>query len=183
MEKLTQKELKRLMHYDADTGIFTWLVRNSNRMKIGDVAGNKAVRGNIDIRIKGKLYKAHRLAFLYMEGYMPEHLVDHKNGVKTDNRWKEIRHATSTCNMQNSKISSRNKSGYPGVYWKNDHNKWIGQITINGKARYLGFYDDPLEAALARFTAEHQCPAWECNYRSELSKAIKRTWPNFKFCE
>jgi hypothetical protein len=180
-EKLTQSELKRQLHYDPDTGIFTWKVKKQ-RVNIGDVAGNlNKLSGYINIKLNGIQYKAHRLAWLYMEGYFPEHHIDHKFGIKDDNRWNKIKHVTRSCNMQNQKINSRNTSGFPGVSWHKRDQIWLSYIGLNDKLISLGAYDDPLEAALARFTFEEQCPQWKCNYRSKLVKAIKNAWPEFNF--
>jgi hypothetical protein len=176
---LTQAELKRQLHYDPETGIFTWLVSN-NQVKVGDVAGYLH-DGYIRIGINQKQYMAHRLAHLYMEGYFPEHQMDHNLGIKDDNRWSEIKHVTTSCNMQNKKINKRNKSGFPGVSLSGRGKKWKSKIVIDKKHITLGYYKDPLEAALARFTVEQQCSKWTCNYRSYLVKAIKAVWPEFRF--
>jgi hypothetical protein len=179
--ELTQIELKRQLHYDPKTGEFTWLISNGPRVKVGDIAGCLNNYGYICIGINGKSYKAQRLAYLYMEGYFPEYEIDHKFGIRDDNRWSKIQHVTPTCNRQNQKVNKNNKSGFTGVSWSGQRKKWVGKIRINYKIIYLGFYDNPLEAALARFTFEVQCPLWKCNYRSELVKAIKRAWPGFRF--
>lgn len=178
--KLTQAELKRQLHYDPETGIFTWLVNKRGCAKIGGVAGTLAREGYIRITIKGKGYKAHRLACLYMEGYWPEHQMDHKFGVRYDNRWSELQHVTQSCNMQNQKTRNDNKSGFPGVSWDKQRRKWVSQICVMGKHIFIGRYNDQLEAALARYTVEDQCSKWVCNYRSELVKSIKGVWPEFK---
>jgi hypothetical protein len=179
-EKPTQEELKRQLHYDPDTGLFTWLVSNSRRVKVGDVAGclNKVTLYE-HIGINGTLCMAHRLAWLYMKGYWPEHEIDHKNGIRDDNRWINLRHVTRSCNFQNQTVYKNNKSGFYRVSLVKRDQKWDSRIMINGKINILGSYEDPLDAALARFTAEDQCPEWTCNYRSELVKAIKRAWPEF----
>ena len=137
-------------------------------------------RSYVILTYKHKMYKAHRLAFLYMEGYFPEYDVDHKNGIRNDNRWLNLRHAMRRCNMQNQKINSRNKSGFPGVHWHKYNKKWVAQIKINQKLIFLGYYNSSLEAALARFTAEVWDDKWTCNYRSKLVQAIKKAWPKFE---
>jgi hypothetical protein len=178
--KLTQIELKRQLHYDPETGIFTWKI-SKQRVQFGKIAGGFDRDGYIRININGKKYSAHRLAWLYMEGYWPEHQIDHKFGIKDDNRWSEIQHVTKFCNLQNQKVDKRNKSGFPGVTGNNITKKWRSLIRINNKKFHLGYYKDPLEAALARFTAEMDCPNWTCNHRGELAKAIKAAWPEFRF--
>lgn len=178
--KITQNKLKEILDYNPKTGIFIWKVSFANNINKGEIAGCVNGNGYIQISIKGKLYLAHRLAFLYMKGYFPEFDVDHKKGIKTDNRWKNIRHATKSCNLQNQKMDLRNKSGFPGVFWCKRNKKWKAQIGINKKTISLGYYESSLEAALARFTAEVWDDEWTCNYRSELVKAIKKEWSGFK---
>ena len=177
---ITQSRLCELLHYAPDTGEFIWKVQRGHKIKPGSVAGSKNVLGYIELRVDDKLYLAHRLAFLHVEGYLPEYQVDHKNGHRHDNRWANLRHVTQTCNSQNQMISPRNTSGVPGVSWTTKRYKWQAYMMLHQKKIHLGYYIEPLEAALARFTAEVQCSEWTCNYRGELVNAIKRLWPEFK---
>ena len=178
MGNITQKELMKLLKYNKKSGVFTW-VKNNRRAKKGMISRYLCRDGYIGIRVSGKRYKAHRLAWLYVEGYWPEHCIDHKNGDKQDNRWKNLRHVTMSCNMQNQKVRNNSKSGITGVCWKRKGCFWTSQIFIKGKAIHLGTYNSKLEAALARFTAESNCPLWSCNCRLELVEKIKAIWPDF----
>jgi len=177
---ITQQRLKELLHYDKTTGLFIWIIDRGHKIKPGMIAGSKNKLGYIEVRIDDCLFLAHRLAFLYVEGYIPEYQVDHKNGVRHNNSWNNLRHVTQKCNSQNQMISTRNNSGFPGVAWATDKHKWQAYIMLHKKKIHLGYYSLILEAALARFTSEVQCTAWTCNYRSELTKAIKNAWPEFK---
>jgi hypothetical protein len=181
MKELTQEELIRLLDYYPDTGIFVWKVDRGRGVKAGTEAGTMNPNGYLSVGINGRIYLLHRLAFLGMEGYMPEYDVDHLNGITNDNRWLNLRHTTRSCNLQNQKLRSTNKSGFPGVSWNKQAKKWNSQISLNCKIIRLGLYNDVLEAALARFTFEEQCSKWTCNYRSELVKSIKAYWPEFRF--
>jgi len=176
---LTQENLRALLKYNKESGRFTWLVDKCYNAQIGATAGCERKDGYRQIMIDGKAYLEHRLAFLYVNGYFPEHDIDHKSGVRDDNRWGKIRGASRSCNAQNTKIRSTNKSGFPGVSLDKRTNKWIAQITINGNNMYLGAYKTGLEAALARFTVEDQCHMWSCNYQSKLVSAIKEVWKEF----
>ena len=84
---ITQERLKELLHYDPETGVFTWKVDKGTRARAGQEAGClNGVSGYIDISIDKKLEKAHRLSFLYMDGSMPPEHTDHINGIRNDNR-------------------------------------------------------------------------------------------------
>lgn len=114
----TVKLLKELLHYESETGVFYWLVSNSNRIKVGDVAGCVNPYGYVVIRIDGHLYRAHRLAWLYVYGNYPEGkqpFIDHINGNPSDNRITNLRCSSLAENQKNRKINSNNKSGVLGV--------------------------------------------------------------------
>jgi citrate synthase len=93
---ITQKYLKSILYYSENTGNFIWRVRKSNRTNIGDVAGKLSFCGYVVIKIDGKEYKAHRLAWLYVHGNHPENQIDHANRNREDNRIKNIREATQS---------------------------------------------------------------------------------------
>lgn len=143
MKELTQKELKLNLHYNPLTGIFT---RLSNSNKITHVASN----GYIIINIFKIKYKAHRLAFLYMEGVMPINHVDHDNRIRHDNKWKNLKHATPGTNAKNRSLSNVNKSGCRGVSWDKDKNKWNVKI---GKQK-IGQYTSLIKAIKVRLNEE-----------------------------
>ena len=91
--KLTQKKVKQYLNYDPLTGEFTWIVHR-RCLKAGSVAGC-LYRGYTSIRISGKQYYAHRLAWLYVYGYFPEHQIDHIDRNPSNNRINNLRHASS----------------------------------------------------------------------------------------
>ena len=176
---LTQKRLKEVLDYNPTTGIFTRKTKTAYNSHIGEIVGSFDSRGYWQITIDRERYKAHRLAWLYIKGYFPENEIDHLNGKKDDNRLSNLREVSRACNMQNSKKYSTNTSGFPGVDWNKQNKKWRARIRIHNKKYFLGIYDDPLDAALARLTEEVWNPNWHCNYRGELIKAIKKAWPDF----
>lgn len=164
---VTQSELKHMFNYDPETGIFTRLKSMNHLSKKGSIVGSLHRNGSLSVNIGGKRYLLHRLAFLYMEGYLPEHEVDHINGNQSDNRWKNLRHVSRRCNLQNRGVMNNNSSGFTGVYWNKTAQKWHSQIEIDGKKIYLGTYEDKLEAALARLAYEDCHPDWHCDERCE----------------
>lgn len=150
---LTQKELKKQLHYDPDTGVFTRRISNI-RVKAGGVAGGKDKQGYLGIQIKTVLYKAHRLAFLYMNGESPVADVDHINHNRLDNRWANLRAATRSENTRNTSIGKRNTSGFVGVTWDKRRSKWMAQIIVNRKNIYLGQFLQISDAVKARLDAD-----------------------------
>lgn len=164
--KLTQLRLKELLYYNPDTGIFTWIKKRNNFVKKGSRAGAIHSYGYIVIRIDKKEYKAHRLAFLYMEGYFPENDVDHINRERADNRWGNLREVSRSCNIRNSKILHANKSGITGVCWHRRDKKWYAYIRGSDKISHLGTFKNKLDAAYARWEAEKKYGYPNCNTTS-----------------
>lgn len=146
---ITQDRLKELLHYDANTGVFTWLVTSSNRAQAGSVAGGLNAKGYGRIRVDNELHMAHRLVWLYMTGQMPRNQIDHINGTRSDNRWCNLREATNKENLENSKLYSSNRSGFRGVLFHKATGKWLAQVTHNYRLIYLGLFETPDEAAVA----------------------------------
>jgi hypothetical protein len=142
--KVTQEQLKTLLDYDPRTGVFRWREGRSNIAE-GDVAGCKRKDGYILIGIDGIVYLAHRLAWLYMQGKWPPRGIDHRNTDKGDNRWRNLRLATTSQNNCNAR--ARGKIPFKGVSRK--RNKFKASIWINKKHHWLGCFDTPEEAHVA----------------------------------
>ena len=152
---LTQNRLKELLHYDPLTGIFTWKV-NISTAKASTEAGNIGDMGYRCIGVDNTNYRAHRLAFLYMLGAFPKHMVDHINRVTHDNRWKNLRDVKSKQNQQNRKLDKRNKSGYSGVFFRKKHSDYLVNIKIDGETKHIGLFKDYFNAVCARKSAENR---------------------------
>jgi len=135
--------------YNPETGCFRWVGRGKGR-RVGEAAGHLEGLGYVSISIDGKRYKAHRLVWLYVHGYLPKQPVDHINCIKNDNRIANLRLATHFLN--NGNVPSYNKTGFKGVTYKRQrtsYKKWRAQITIGGKPIYLGYFATPEEAHAA----------------------------------
>jgi hypothetical protein len=126
-------------------------------------AGSKSAHGYWEIRLDNKLYKAHRLVWLYHYGKFPEKHLDHINRIKTDNRIENLRECNDAENGQNQNKFSNNKSGLTGVSWHAASNKWISKICLNRKQIYLGTYEDKNEAYQAYLTAKQQYHTFQPN--------------------
>lgn len=135
--ELTHQRLKEALSYDPESGHFFWLNPASNRVKRGDCAGTLGLNGYIYISIDGKRYLAHRLAMFYVEECMPADMVDHINGISTDNRACNLRHASITVNNENRHgAQSNNKLGVLGV--SPSRGRFKAQIQVSGKNFNLG---------------------------------------------
>ena len=105
---------------------------------------------NVQVDKKHRVIKFHQIVMGQKEGY----LVDHINQNPLDNRKENLRFVIPTANAINSKVPKNNKSGYKGVSWRKDSNKWRAQITIQGKIICLGTYERIEDAIEARRIAE-----------------------------
>tara|TARA_R100001244_G_C5089428_1_gene116025 strand:- start:21 stop:518 length:498 start_codon:yes stop_codon:yes gene_type:complete len=153
---ITQKQLKELLHYNPDTGIFTNRVRRSQSSKIGDVAGCNSADGYLAIKISGKKYKGHRLAWLYVSGELPLNQIDHINGITSDNRIVNLRNVSHAENCKNQKLRNTNTSGITGVGWHKGNKKWLSKICVDDKIIHLGVFIDKFEAICARKSASNK---------------------------
>lgn len=151
---LTQTQLKDLLHYDPANGVFTNARQRGQRGVLGAVAGSpNGARGYIRIKINGAKYFAHRLAWLHEYGVLPSTQIDHIDRNPTNNKISNLRIATSSENMQNTGLRCDNISGYKGVAWHTQANKWRARITINHRQYCLGLFDNAIAANTAYLAA------------------------------
>lgn len=141
MSSISQGDLKSLLRYDPQTGVFTWL----RGKRAGMVAGN-VVKGHRQIMIGGKNYAAHRLAWLYVTGKFPNRGIDHINLNGDDNRFHNLREASQSQNGANQRLRKNSTSGLKGVTWRAEKRKWVAQITVDWRNNYLGIFDCPAAA-------------------------------------
>lgn len=138
---LTYEAAREWFSYDSETGVISWIAG----ARKGREAGKHRRDGYIQISCCRRLYLAHRVAFLLMQGEWPPGLIDHINGIESDNRWVNLRSATAKKNNQNLRRPSRkNKSGFLGVC--SMKGKWRATLTLAGKQIWLGLFDTPQEA-------------------------------------
>jgi hypothetical protein len=150
---VTQEYLKSLLSYDPLTGEFHWRTRRG-RIAAGTLAGTVDEDGYTQICINFVRYRAHRLVFLYVDGYqVPDGMdVDHDNGDTGDNRYSNLRIATRGQNMYNAKRRKDNRSGVKGVGWHGAAKKWRARLRVDGKEISLGLFNR-LEDAEAAVTS------------------------------
>ena len=107
------------------------------------------------ISIDGRKHLAHRLAWLYVNGYCPPGDIDHINGDRAANRISNLRLATRSENLQNqSKAQKHNKTGLLGVSHR--RGKFRAQIRVDGKKMHIGTFPTPEEAHTAYLEAKRQ---------------------------
>ena len=145
---MKQRYLKKILNYDQDTGVFTWLERLAYRLRVGDVAGTVNGAGYSQIRICGKVYGAHRLAWLYLYGEWPNK-IDHINHNRADNRMCNQRDCGNHGNAKNRSLGKNNTSGHIGVQWDVDREKWRVRIGIEGKKISAGAFSKKEDAIVA----------------------------------
>jgi hypothetical protein len=158
---ITAERLRELLHYDPDTGVFTWKVDHPNR-RAGSIAGTQAKHEVTSYRMitaDGRRYYAHRLAWLYMTGEWPAHEIDHLSGDGIDNRWCNLRDVTKAINQQNLRVArAHSATGLLGAFplkRKNAAGKlFFSTIVVDGKATYLGTFYTPDEAHAAYLAAK-----------------------------
>ena len=156
---LTADQLKAMMSYDPETGSFTRLVTRVHNAKSGTTTAgcvNKHTGYRV-FNIGGKVYYAHRLAWLYMMGNWPVLEIDHINGNRSDNRWVNLRIATCQQNRRNRDAMSTNTSGHRGVSKSSAGGKpWRAFVTINKRYVSLGQFDTFEAAVSARLDGERR---------------------------
>ncbi len=143
-------ELVKLVRYEPNTGEF---FRKGSDEPISVKSHDK--RGYIKFRVSGKKYFSHRIAWILMTGKWPIE-VDHINGIKSDNKWSNLREVDRGTNMQNqSRPQKDNKStGVLGVYPRGK--KFFSSIMVHKKTLYLGTFDTLELAKTAYWNAKKQ---------------------------
>ncbi|USY26691.1 HNH endonuclease [Alcaligenes sp. 1735tsa3] len=140
-EELSSEKLRQLVHYDPETGVFTRLVRTSNFINEGDVAGRCNKQGYLSFSVLGKDRLAHRLAWLYVYGQWPSYQVDHINGIRTDNRISNLRDVPTRVNAHNRNDAPKSLSGLRGVSFDSRRGKYRARIMSHGAEVWLGYFD------------------------------------------
>ena len=154
---MNASELMALLHYDPDTGIFTWRVKPSRRVVVGAVAGALRKKdGYIVVMIARVPYYAHRLAWFYVTGVWPLVEIDHRNTVRSDNRFENLREACGFPNQQNMrKATRRSSTGVLGVFPSgNTGTRFKASVRFARKNFGLGTFGSKAEAHEAYVAAK-----------------------------
>lgn len=151
LSDLTAEELRAVLRYEPDTGIFYWVVGGRWNRLAGKIAGTKRIDGYVRININHRSYWAHRLAWLYMTGHWPPAEIDHIDEDPSNNQWTNLRLATSGQNKGNKRAQANSGTGIRGVHFYKARNQWVPYVMgKNGKLKRLGYYDSLEEAVRVR---------------------------------
>lgn len=151
---MNQNTALKVFEY-KDGQLFWRAPTNPKRTPVGSLAGTVSKRGYIHVQYQRKIYKAHRIVYLMFTGQYCD-LIDHINGVLTDNRIENLRPATVAQNQRNAAIRKDNSSGVKNVSWHKRVNKWGVQLSINSVVKHFGYYDDIELAELVAMEARNK---------------------------
>lgn len=158
---LTQKLLNHLFEYKE--GNLYWKSPTSIRVRIGQIAGGLDANGYSTIGILGNRYKTHRIIYFMFYNKFPI-VIDHINGIPSDNRIENLREATQQNNVHNARTPKDNKSGIKGVCWDKSRNKWLCTINVNYKQIHIGRFEKINEAKQAIEKARNLHHGIFCNH-------------------
>jgi hypothetical protein len=175
-------DLLKELFYNPDTGLFSLPEGKKRRGRVpssGHV-GDLNYDGYVRVSVLGRRYYAHRLAWFYVHGVWPTEQLDHRNGVRDDNRIANLREATQAENGQNKALQRNNTSGVTGVYWLPSESCWRAKITVNRTVVVLGSFKSLDAAAEARARGKEMLHTFE-KKQSRLSvNSYKRAWSRMK---
>lgn len=153
MTKLTHEHLLSVLHYDEETGLFTWL-KKRGKGNPGDVAGSIDNAGYRRIMVAGERFFAHRLAWFYVYKTWPVNQIDHINVDNSDNRIANLREATQSQNQANKPLNSKiSGTGLKGVSYHKKQKRFFSRIRVNRKLIHLGCFDNAEDAHAAYVVA------------------------------
>lgn len=136
--------------FEYKDGDLFWKKKAAKNTIVGSKCGTIDKDGYIIITLNRQRYRAHQIVFMMFNGYFPQK-IDHKNGIPNDNKIENLREATHTENMRNTKIPKTNTSGIKGVCWSKANKKWLVSLKVDGKNKYFGYYYD---IEVAKFVCE-----------------------------
>jgi hypothetical protein len=153
------EEIRKLLRYDPETGILTWLPRSKPAHFNTSFSGKPALcylhkEGYLIGTLMNVRVKAHRVAWALHYGEWPTNCIDHINGNAADNRIDNLRDVTPLENQRNSKRRKDNTTGQTGVVRNRTGTGWIAQIKLAAKVKRLGTYATFEEAVEVRKAAE-----------------------------
>ena len=156
-EAISLELLKQILHYEPETGVWTNRVRRG-KLLAGSIAGRPDSEGYTILVISRKHYRSARLAWFYMTGVWPVLKVDHKDTVRKNDRWDNLRLATNAQNLANRPAQSNNSLGVKGVYFRAScpNFPYAAHIRVGGVGRLIGSFSTIEEARAAYLRAANE---------------------------
>ncbi len=153
----TRAQVASIIEYDPETGLFRWKVHQGGRRAKGWFAGAEE-HGYRAISVRGRLQRAHRIAWLLMTGDWPALEIDHIDGDRANNRWSNLREVPHAINSHNQQRPSRNSAtGVLGVTrGASKTSPYIAGIRVDGKRIHLGSFATIEEARDAYLRAKRR---------------------------
>jgi hypothetical protein len=147
-------EITDIIEYCETDGLLRWKINRTNGVKAGDVAGSRNHDGYLRVKVLGKHYAAHRLAWFLHYGEFPSMEIDHINRNRADNRIVNLRVVTTSENAMNAGMRKSNTTGFIGVVLHKQTGKYQAQIKANGVPHYLGLFGNLSSAHAAYKSAK-----------------------------
>jgi hypothetical protein len=170
--KLLHDKVKRELIYAPETGALSWAPGYGRKGRAGGAAGYQHKTGYRRVSFNGTTYQEHRLIWFWMTGAWPALLIDHRNRVKSDNRWDNLRLATFKDNIINSGLRA-DSLAVKGVNRDPDFGTYRAVIMVAGVSKTIGSSKCQIAAAYMRLAAE-QCLGWESASQTlELIKELE----------
>jgi hypothetical protein len=153
--------LHKRLRYEPETGKLFWRdceeargpgPASPNKEAFTALDGTRHRHGCID----GRKFKAHRVIWALYHGEWPRDMIDHINGIRTDNRIKNLRDVSNQENQRNASMRCNNTSGICGVHWDKRTKSWRATVKVDGQKKHLGRFSDIKDAASARAEASRQ---------------------------
>lgn len=142
---VTHERLTEVLDYDPLSGVFKWKQAVGKRVRVGDVAGS-TVDGYIRIVLDKVKYRAHRLAWFYVNKVWPSGLLDHKDTNRSNNRIDNLRLATKSENNHNRRLNTNSTTGVKGVTYHKQSGKYVTLVQFKSVQYRFGSHDT-IEAA------------------------------------
>lgn len=156
----TAEKVREYLDYNPETGIFTRKKKCGCKGIIGAVVGSLKPSGYVAIQIDGYRTFAHRLAWVWVTGKWPNE-VDHKNTIRNDNRWCNLRECTRQQNNANRGVQRKYvhhdlPRGVLRIRNRGGSISYRGRIIVDDKQIHLGSYQTLDEAHTAYSQAAKQ---------------------------